>query len=218
LLYVSFTFYLLFSPTQDIEKEKKKIYLHASLGLILPLAYFLTPYTSLFATARGRYIALVAVMIVKAFGIIVAFPSTTILLTNSCTSLRVLGTLNGYATTFSAMGRAAGPASTGLAFSWGVEHGYIITAYYLLGFMAILGAIPAFMIVEGPGLTASVENSDSDREEDMDDSAVFLPNESAVEDDFEDDDYHDGDSGASRPLLDGRDDATKYASIKSGRK
>ncbi len=115
------------------------------------------------------------------------------------------------------MGRAAGPASTGLAFSWGVEHGYIITAYYLLGFVAILGAVPAFMIVEGQGPTASVENSDSDgEEEDMDDSAVFLPNESAVEDEFEDDYHYDGDSGASRPLLGGRDDGTKYASIKTG--
>lgn len=159
-------------------------------------------------------------MILKAFGIIVAFPSTTILLTNSCSSLRVLGTLNGYATTFSALGRAMGPASTGLAFTWGAERGYIITAYFFLAFAALLGAIPAFMIVDGPGPTASPDQTDSEGEEgeDMEDSAVFLPNESAIDDEFEDDYYYDGEGGASRPLLGDRDEGTKYSSIKSGKK
>ena len=132
-------------------------------------------------------------MFIKAFGIIVAFPSTTILLTNSCTSVRVLGTLNGFATTFSGIGRALGPASTGAAFTWGVDNGYVVTSWFFLMFVAALGAIPAFMIVEGEGLSASVETSDSEDCDSLDDSETLLPDESAVDDDFlsddEDSDY-----------------------------
>jgi hypothetical protein len=101
-------------------------------------------------------------MFMKAFSIIVAFPSTTILLTNSCTSLRVLGTLNGFATMFSGIGRAVGPASTGWAFSWGADNSYAVTAWFFLASVALVGAIPVFMIVEGEGPTASVENSDAE--------------------------------------------------------
>ncbi|OAQ76089.1 MFS transporter [Purpureocillium lilacinum] len=165
--------------------------------VMLPFVYFLTPYTSLFPTENGRLAALMAVMIFKAFAIIVAFPSTTILLTNSCTSLRILGTLNGFATACSGTGRALGPSLTGMAFTWGADHGYIVSAYFFLGFFAILGAIPAFMIVEGDGPTASAENSDSDGEETLVDSSAAFLDESAVVDESDDDD----DAQVDAPLL-----------------
>ncbi|KAI5462119.1 major facilitator superfamily domain-containing protein [Mariannaea sp. PMI_226] len=151
-------------------------------SLIIPITYFLTPYTVLFETARGRLIALLLVMFVKGACIIVAFPSTTILLTNSASSLSILGTLNGFATTFSGIGRAIGPATSGAVFTWGVDNGYVVASWFYLMAFAIMGAFPVFLIVEGDGPTASVESSDA---EDSDSSAcdtLLVPDESAVSD------------------------------------
>ncbi|KAH7197263.1 major facilitator superfamily domain-containing protein [Fusarium flagelliforme] len=179
--------------------------------LLMPLAYFLTPYCVLFPTHNSRTAALIAVMFIKAAGIIVAFPSTTILLTNSCTSLRVLGTLNGYATTFSGLGRAVGPASTGALFTWGADHGYVVTAWFFLMFVAILGAVPAYLVEEGAGPTASastsVENSDTeDNEVSSSSSTLLLPEGSAVASDSEDE----------QPLNKARPEGT-YGTIQGGR-
>ncbi|PNH46809.1 hypothetical protein VD0004_g1392 [Verticillium dahliae] len=104
------------------------------------------------ATARG-------------FAAIVGFPCMTILLTNSASSLRILGTLNGFATMFSGLGRAVGPAGAGVAFSWGVERGYVITAWWLLSFCAVVGAIPAMMLTEGDGPAPSTETTDDEADE-----------------------------------------------------
>jgi hypothetical protein len=144
-------------------------------------------------------------MMVKAFAIIIAFPSTTILLTNSASSLGILGTLNGFATMFSGLGRAIGPASTGVAFSWGVQHGYIVSAYFFLGIVAAIGAIPVFMIVEGDGPTASAYNSDN---EDNEENALLLEDESPI-DDYED--ASDDEATTASPLL-GKNRGNTYKS------
>lgn len=119
--------------------------------LVFPILYFLTPYTALVQDTTMRYAFFLALMFSKGFLVIIAFPCTTILLTNSASSLRILGTLNGFATTFSGLGRAAGPAAVGAVFSWGVEKGYVIAPWWLLGVIAMLGAIPPWFIVEGEG-------------------------------------------------------------------
>ncbi|KAK2590126.1 hypothetical protein QQS21_012194 [Conoideocrella luteorostrata] len=167
---------------------------------IMPLVYLLTPYTSLFHTPATRMAALGFVLALKAFSIIVAFPAVTILLTNSCTSLRILGTLNGFVTMFSGFGRAIGPATTGYAFSWGAKHGYIVTAYFFLAFVAVLGAIPVFWVVEGDGPAASVDTSDAEDETLV--GSSLLIRENAIDDSDDNDDNDDNDeSGESQPLL-----------------
>ncbi|KAJ3512924.1 hypothetical protein NM208_g15256 [Fusarium decemcellulare] len=177
--------------------------------ILMPISYFLTPYCVLFPTAKARLAALLVVMFIKAAAIIVAFPSTTILLTNSCTSLRVLGTLNGYATTFSGIGRALGPASAGALFTWGADNGYVVTSWFFLTFMAILGAIPAYLVVEGAGPTASAENSDTeDGESTASDSTLLLPDDSAVVSDS-DDDY--------RPSSKGKSQQSSYGTMNDAR-
>lgn len=178
------------------------------LGLVMPFVYILTPYTALFSTTATRLCALAFVLALKAFSIIVAFPAVTILLTNACPSLRILGTLNGFVTMFSGLGRAIGPASTGLAFTWGVDHGYVVTAYYFLAIIAVFGAIPVFFIVEGDGPTISVENSDTEDNETL--SGSVMLDESAI------DDESDEDSGDSDPLL-GRSRA-RFSPIKPRRR
>lgn len=104
-------------------------------------------------------------MLVKGVIVIIGFPCTTILLTNSASSLRILGTLNGFATTFSAMGRAAGPAAAGAVFSWGVRNGYAIAPWWMLAGIAMVGAVVPWFIVEGEGPTRSLGEG---REEDED--------------------------------------------------
>ncbi|KAK4128137.1 MFS general substrate transporter, partial [Parathielavia appendiculata] len=119
--------------------------------LIFPLIYFTTPYTALIRSTTIRYAIFLAIMLVKGFVVIIGFPCTTILLTNSASSLRILGTLNGFATTFSGLGRAVGPAAVGAVFSWGAREGYAVAPWWLLGVIAMVGAVPAWFIVEGDG-------------------------------------------------------------------
>jgi len=171
-------------------------------SLLLPVTYFLIPYTALFQNPVARYVALAIVMVVKGFGVIIAFPSTTILLTNSCTSLRVLGTLNGFATAFSGIGRGVGPLLTGLAFTWGAEHGYIVVPFAFLALVALLGAIPVFMIVEGEGPSATPDESEAeDNDSSLRDSGVLLPNESAIVEESDDDDDANENEREQSPLL-----------------
>jgi len=143
-------------------------------ALVFPLVYFLTPYTALIQSIPIRYAFFLAIMLAKGFVVIIGFPCTTILLTNSASSLRILGTLNGFATTFSALGRAIGPAATGAMFSWGVRNGYAIAPWWMLGFIAMLGAVVPWFIVEGAGPTSSlgeVEEQEGDAEEEDEEDA-----------------------------------------------
>lgn len=71
-----------------------------------------------------------------------------IMLTNSAVSLRVLGTLNGVATSTTAMGRAIGPAIEGWMFSVGLNSGYVILPWWTLAALAAIGAIPVWYLVE----------------------------------------------------------------------
>lgn len=108
-------------------------------------------------------------MLAKGFVVIIGFPCTTILLTNSASSLRILGTLNGFATTFSGLGRAVGPAAAGAVFSWGVKEGYAIAPWWMLALIAMVGAVPPWFIVEGDGPTSSLGAGSEGEEEEEDD-------------------------------------------------
>ena len=115
-------------------------------------------------TALSQQIAMFIIMVFKCFAVVFAFPCTTILLTNSAVSLRILGTLNGVSTSISALGRAAGPAIGGWTFSIGVEKGYIILPWWALAACAVLGALPVWWLVEMDGFGGN-EDSDSDTDE-----------------------------------------------------
>ena len=139
-------------------------------SLAFPLVYLAVPFTSLLPTSGLRQVAIVGLMLMKGWCAIFAFPCTTILLTNSAVSLRILGTLNGVATSISAIGRAAGPALAGLTFTVGVDVGYVIISFWTLATIAILGAIPVFWLVEMEGFGGDDEDSDdSDVEDEIED-------------------------------------------------
>lgn len=119
--------------------------------LIFPAVYFLTPFISLITDPMMKEVVMVALLMVRGVGGTFAFPTSTIMLTNSAPSLRVLGTVNGLATTVSAVGRAAGPAIGGGLFTLGVKRGYIIVPFWTLSAISALACIPTFWLVEGKG-------------------------------------------------------------------
>ena len=141
--------------------------LKASLSLY-PLVYVLTPFTVLFPSPLTQQAALFVVMCLKCWAAIFAFPCSTILLTNSAASLRLLGTLNGVATAISAVGRASGPFIGGLIFSLGIDVGYVCLPWFVLAFIAIISVVPCWWLVEMEGFGGSGDSdSESDDEGDV---------------------------------------------------
>ena len=135
--------------------------------MTFPLAYIATPFTALLPTDTSRQGVMMAIMMVKCFCGIFAFPCSTILLTNSAASLKILGTLNGVATSISALGRAAGPALAGATFTAGVDIGYVVISWWTLALIAIIGAVPVWSLVEMEGFGGSADD-DSDDEDELD--------------------------------------------------
>ena len=133
---------------------------------MFPLIYVVLPFTALLPTPLAQQIGIFVVMLFKCWCGIFAFPCSTILLTNSAVSLRILGTLNGVATSVSAVGRAAGPAIGGGTFSWGVRRGYVILPWWTLAFLSALGAIPVFWLLEMEGF-GDAGYSDSEDEDEV---------------------------------------------------
>jgi MFS family permease len=80
--------------------------------LIFPAVFFVTPFITLIPDPITKQVVMVLLLMVRGLGGTFAFPTSTIMLTNSASSLRVLGTINGIATSVSAIGRAAGGASS----------------------------------------------------------------------------------------------------------
>jgi hypothetical protein len=135
-------------------------------GLTFPIIWFATPYVVLIQSSLWQQVVMFGIMIVKCFVVIFAFPCSVILLTNSAVSLRILGTLNGFAVSISAIGRASGPAMGGAAFSWGLDKGYVITPWWLLGTVAAIGAIPIWFLIEMEGFSKSSEDEEDDSDSD----------------------------------------------------
>ncbi|KAK3496718.1 major facilitator superfamily domain-containing protein [Neurospora hispaniola] len=154
--------------------------------LLFPIVYLLTPYTALIEDTHTRYAVFLTLILIKGVAVIIGFPCTTILLTNSASSLRILGTLNGFATTFSGLGRAIGPAMAGAIFTWGVTgRDYIIAPWWFLSLVAAIGAIPSWWIVEGEGPTRSLqtdseESSEEEGEEEEEEEGVEVLDEGST--------------------------------------
>jgi hypothetical protein len=139
---------------------------------IFPFVYFVTPFAGLIQDPMLQQVAMVGLLMVRSIGGTFAFPTSTIMLTNSASSLRVLGTVNGVVTSVSAIGRAAGPAVGGGLFSWGVKRGYLIVPFWTLSAVSLLACIPTFWLVEGKGF-----GDDEDEADDEDIEAAEARNE-----------------------------------------
>jgi len=154
--------FLIFPP---LARKWGVLYCLKSVSLIFPIVYILTPFTALLPTPLAQQIGVFAIMLFKCWAVIFAFPCSTILLTNSATSLRILGTLNGFAVSTSALGRAIGPAVGGWTFTLGVSCGYGILPWWTLAFFAILAAVPVWWLVELDGFNCGSESDDDDEDQ-----------------------------------------------------
>jgi len=125
--------------------------------LIFPVVFFVTPFIALIGDARAREATMVILLMVRGVAGTFAFPTSTIMLTNSATSLRVLGTINGLATSMSAVGRAAGPTIGGGLFTWGVKRGYVIVPFWAMSAIALVASVPTWWLVEGKGFGGEEE-------------------------------------------------------------
>lgn len=131
--------------------------------LAFPIAYCLTPFTVLLPTNNTRQIAIFCVMVIKGFAGVFAYPCTTILMTNSASSIPVLGMLNGVAVSVSAIGRALGPWVSGTAMTWGVERGYVVIPWWILAVFAMGGYVSTWWLIETDGIkreTAGAEEEE----------------------------------------------------------
>lgn len=145
----------------------------------LPIVYFLIPFTALLPTESARQATAFVLMVAKLAGVVYAFPCLIILLTNSAPNLRVLGTLNGIATSVAGVGRAAGPMAIGSVFSFGVKQGYIIIPWFVLAFVCVLSAATPLWLVEPPGFaTDSEEDQDQDQQRDDEEESQLQRNSS----------------------------------------
>jgi hypothetical protein len=150
-------------------------------AICMPIIYFFVPFAALLPDRSSQEVAIFVLMIIKGCCKCLrypsvrhisnslsvstfAFPCSTILLTNSASSLRILGTLNGIATSVGAIGRALGPAIGGSTFTYGVKIGYVILPWWTLSFIATLAAIPSFWVVEGEGFGGDADNVEDDED------------------------------------------------------
>lgn len=150
-------------------------------AICMPIIYFFVPFAALLPDRTSQEIAIFTLMIIKGCCMFLrcsstrhitdsipvstfAFPCSTILLTNSASSLRILGTLNGIATSVGAIGRACGPAIGGSTFTYGVKIGYVVLPWWTLSLIATLAAIPSFWVVEGEGFGGDTDNVEDDED------------------------------------------------------
>lgn len=68
-----------------------------------------------------------------------------------------------------------GPAASGALFTWGVSHGYVITPWWTLGVISIIGAIPVFFLVEMDGLNSGKPRSNANNNDSDSDDEDVLP-------------------------------------------
>lgn len=170
---------------------------------IFPFVFFVTPFISLIRDPTTRQIVMVGLLMIRGVGGTFAFPTSTIMLTNSASSLRVLGTLNGLATSLSAVGRATGPTIGGGLFTWGVKRGYVIIPFWTMSAISLLAVIPTFWLVEGEGFG---DDEDSDEEsltlaEGEEEEQVTRPRPIGVEEEAALSESEFGDIGAPPNLL-----------------
>lgn len=144
--------------------------------LIYPVIFFITPFVSLIPDHTTKQVVMIGLLVVRGLAGTFAFPTSTIMLTNSAASLQVLGTINGVATSVSAIGRASGPAIGGGLFTWGVKRGYIVVPFWTLTVISLVASVPTWWLVEGKGFGGS----DDSETEDEDDESILDDEENAT--------------------------------------
>lgn len=120
------------------------------ISVSYPLLYITTPYL-VFLPDTLRMPGIYAIIIWKCTLSTLAYPSNTILLSNSAPTTLSLGTINGVAASTASLSRAAGPAVSGLLYAMGLESGYSGLVWWVTGLVTVVGAWISFAIPEPKG-------------------------------------------------------------------
>ena len=115
--------------------------------LSYPLLYLIVPYITLVPSFL-RMPAVCLVIVWKVTAQAFAFPSTMIMLANSAPSTKVLGTLNGVASSAASGCRAFGPTVSGVLQSAGLSIGVLGLPWWMNALVAGLGSILCLYMVE----------------------------------------------------------------------
>ncbi|EWC43602.1 hypothetical protein DRE_01489 [Drechslerella stenobrocha 248] len=140
----------------------------AFCATIYPAIYMATPYTLALAihNPTASFISWLVIVLLKSITGVFAFTSCTILITNTASSIRALGALNGFATSVAALGRAIGPSLFGWLFSIGQKGWWTTEPWLGLGIVAAAMWIWIPRLEEGHGVQQEESDSDSDSEMD----------------------------------------------------
>ena len=130
--------------------------------VLWPLLYLLVPYL-VFLPEGLQKVGIVFCLLWRITAQVLAFPSMTILITNSAPSFAVLGLINGVAGSAACLSRAFGPTLSGMLFSWGTSIGYTGIAWWTAAVIAFIGAVQSFWMEEVQGrLCAEKDSSDEE--------------------------------------------------------
>lgn len=121
-----------------------------TVALAYPFLYFVAPYLVLLPP-RLRMLGLSVCLLFKVTGQVLAYPSNAIQLTNSASSMLVLGTINGVAASTASLSRAFGPTISGLVHSVGLKWGYSGLAWWSSTLICIVAAAECLLMEEGNG-------------------------------------------------------------------
>lgn len=139
--------------------------------LSYPLLYIAVPYLTL-VPKTWRMPAIWAVVIWKVTAQAFAFPSTNIMLANSAPSTKVLGTLNGVASSAASGCRAFGPTVSGILQSAGLSMGVLGLPWWMNGLIACSGAALSLFMVEEKRRSFVSEKHTDDQQDRLPQSAL----------------------------------------------
>jgi hypothetical protein len=120
------------------------------MSLFYPMLYFLTPYIVLLPD-NLRMVSIYAIVVWKCTFSTLAYPSNTMLTSNSAPTTLALGTINGAAGSTASLCRGLGPIISGVFYTMGLESGYSILSWWVTGLVAIGGAYVGMQITEPRG-------------------------------------------------------------------
>lgn len=121
--------------------------LFKTISISYPLLYIATPYLVLLPES-WRMVGIYGIVVWKCTLSTLAYPSNTILLTNSAPSTLSLGMINGVSGSVASLSRAAGPAISGWLYSMGLESGYSGLVWWFTAVVTVLGAWISMAITE----------------------------------------------------------------------
>ncbi|KAI9673829.1 MAG: hypothetical protein M1829_003947 [Trizodia sp. TS-e1964] len=120
------------------------------VAIFFPIIYLFVPFTVLLP-ASIRLPAIIFCHALKISSAALAYPSNTMLITNSVSTTLVLGMVNGVGASAASLARAIGPLVTGFIHSKGLELGYNGLAWWCAALVAIIAAFECLLMQETKG-------------------------------------------------------------------